>query len=86
MALREFKVRQLARLKELEDLLLSKYPDKEKRIRELIDFLILKLSNLRTYTLYDYLEQLHRASREFPEFRQVIPKSNEVEELLQEKE
>lgn len=82
MELREFKIKQIAKIKEIEDTLIRKYPDKEKRIRELVDFLVAKLSNLRTYTLYDYLERLFLASREFTEFRQMIPKTEEVEELL----
>jgi len=69
-------------LREVEDVLISKYPDKEGRIKELANYLVMKLSNLRTYTLYDYLETIYLASREFVEFKQLMPSTQEIEELL----
>lgn len=83
MTLREFKARQLVKIKELEEQLTIKYPDKEKRIEEITALLVSKLSYLRTYTLYDYLQTIYLASREFREFISLMPKEKEVEELLE---
>jgi len=84
MTLREFKVKQLTKLKELEEQLISKYPEKTQRINEITSLLVAKLSHLRTYSLYDYLETIYLASREIPEFISLMPKEKEVEELLEE--
>lgn len=82
MTLREFKVRQMVKIKELEEEIMNKYPEKRERVRNLIDILVAKLSNLRMYTLYDYVQTLHLASREFAEFKQLMPSVQEIEELL----
>ncbi|MEM3924438.1 MAG: hypothetical protein QXZ48_09165 [Zestosphaera sp.] len=84
MMLRQFKIKQLAKLKELEEQLVKQYPEKEKRVKEITALLLSKLSHLRTYTLYDYLETIYLASREFREFIELMPTTSEVEELLEE--
>lgn len=84
MMLRQFKIKQLAKLKELEEQLIKQYPEKEKRIKEITALLLSKLSHLRTYTLYDYLETIYLASREFREFISLMPTVQEVEKLLEE--
>lgn len=83
MELREFKVKQIVKLREVEEVLINKYPEKRERVRNIVDILVAKLSNLRAYTLYDYLETIYLASREFPEFKELIPSTSEVEELLE---
>jgi len=82
MKLREFKSKQLAKLMEIKKQLTEKYPEKNERIRYIVDMLVHKLYNLRVYTLTDYLHTLYLATREFAEFEQLIPSPDEVEELL----
>jgi len=81
--LREFRARQMARLLRLREELVSKYPDKEKRINEIVDLLAVKLHNLRRYTFNDYIFTLYQASKEFREFSELVPSPEEVEELLE---
>jgi hypothetical protein len=82
MELRDFKAKYLSKLLELEKELISKYPDRAERVKRVVDTLINKLYNLRTFTLSDYLYSLYVASREFPELEELIPSSREIEELL----
>ncbi|MEM3988563.1 MAG: hypothetical protein QXZ22_08230 [Sulfolobales archaeon] len=84
MTLREFKVKQIIKIKELKEELVKKYPDKEKRVEEITALLLSKLSHLRIYSLYDYLETIYLASREFPEFISLMPTVQEVNKLLEE--
>lgn len=81
--LREFRTRQLVELKELERLLLEKYPEKADRVRYIVDALAAKLGQLRRYSLFDYLFTVHLAAREFPEFEKLMPSSEEVDKLLE---
>jgi hypothetical protein len=80
--LREFKSKYLSKLLELRRELLSKYPDRSERVKHVIDTLITKLYNLRVFTLSDYLHTLYLVAKEFPELEQLIPSSQEIEELL----
>ncbi len=80
--LREFKLKQLMKIRDLKKQLLEKYPDQSKRIEDLVNMLIAKLQDLRTFTLCNYLFTLYRISREFKEFEQLIPDPQELESLL----
>ena len=82
--LREFKAVTLAKLMKLNEELKAKYPAKASRVDELTDMIVAKLTNLRSYTMSDFLFLLYAASKEFPEFRQLIPDEKTVEELLEE--
>jgi len=84
--LREFKARSLTRLIEIKRQLLEKYPDRSERVNYITDLLATKLENLRTYTLTDYIFTLYQASKEFRELEQLMPSSQEVDELLKSSE
>ena len=84
MELREFKAVTLAKLMKLSEELKAKYPEKASRIDELTDMIVAKLNNLRSYTMSDFLFLLYAASKEFPEFKQLIPEPQEVEQLMKE--
>jgi hypothetical protein len=84
--LREFKARSLTRLIEIKRQLLEKYPDRSERVNYITDLLAVKLENLRTYTLTDYIFTLYQASKEFSELEQLMPSSQEVDELLKSSE
>jgi len=72
----------MTKLLNLKKQLVEKYPDRAQRIEYITDFLITKLEHLRVYTLTVYITMLHKASREFSEFEQLIPSEHEIEELL----
>jgi hypothetical protein len=82
MELREFKTKYMAKLLELRQQLLEKYPSKRDRVEHVVDTLMTKLYNLRTFTLPDYIFTLYLASKEFKELEALIPPKEEVEELL----
>jgi hypothetical protein len=82
MKLREFKAKYMARLLNLRKQLLERYPDRVQRIEYIVDILSNKLSNLRIYTLADYLHIVRLAVKEFPEFEVLVPAEDEVEQLL----
>ena len=84
--MREFKARSLAKLVEIKRELLEKYPDRSERINYIVDLLAVKLDNLRTYTLTDYIFTLYQASKEFKELEQLIPSYQEIDELLKDGE
>jgi hypothetical protein len=80
--LREFKTKYLVKLLNLKKQLLEKYPDKAQRVEYVVDLLVTKLENLRTFTLTDYIATLYHASKEFKELEALIPAEEEVNELL----
>lgn len=82
MTLREFKAKQLVKLARLEQELRQKYPEKTKRIESLVTVLETKTMNLRIFTLADYLFSILLASKEFHEFLGLMPKEEEINELL----
>jgi hypothetical protein len=82
LTLREFKTKYLTRLLNLKKQLLERYPDRAERINYIVDLLVTKLENLRTYTLTDYIATLYHASKEFKEIEQLIPTEEEINELL----
>ena len=84
MELREFKSITLAKLMKLNEELKQKYPSKAQRIDELTDMIVAKLQNLRSYTMSDFLFLLYAASKEFPEFEELFPDPQEVEQLINE--
>jgi len=86
MKLREFKAKYLAKLLNLKKQLLEKYPDRAQRVEYVVNVLVAKLENLRVFTLTDYLSTLYHATKEFKELEELIPPSEEVEELLREGE
>jgi len=81
--LSEFKSRQLAKLFELKQKLLSAYPDRTERIEYIADLIATKAYSLRSYSLPDYIFTLHLASKEFKEFAELIPSAQEIEELFE---
>ena len=84
MELREFKAITMSKLMKLSEELKQKYPQKASRVDELVDMIVAKLNNLRSYTMSDFLFLLYAASKEFPEFKQLIPEPQEVEQLMKE--
>ena len=86
MRLSEFKSRQLVRLFELKQKLLSSYPDKAERIEYIADLIATKAYSLRSYSLPDYLFTIHLAAKEFKEFAELMPSAEEIEKLLAESE
>ena len=82
MRLAKFRAKHMAKLQELKQRLLSQYPDKKERIEYICDLLMAKLQNLRSHTLADYLFTLHLATKEFPELKELIPPTKEIEEML----
>jgi hypothetical protein len=86
MELREFKTKYLALLFKIGRELLSKYPERRERIEYIVDTIVNKLYHLRTFTLPDYLHTLYIAVKEFREFEELIPESEEIEKLLDDQE
>lgn len=82
MRLSEFRAIYLNRLMIVRENLLIKYPNMKERIEYICDVLANKLSSLRTSTLADYIHTLYLATKEFSEFKELIPSKKEVEELL----
>jgi hypothetical protein len=82
MTLREFKAKYLAKLLNLKPKLLEKHPERRDRVEHIVDLLASKLENLRAYTLPDYLFTLHLATKEFRELEELIPSTEEIQELL----
>ena len=80
--MREFKAKYMAVLLELKEELEQRYPDRAQRVEYIVDVLMSKLENLRTYTLPDYLHTVYLASKEFGEFRRMVPPKEEIEQLL----
>jgi hypothetical protein len=72
----------MSMLASLEEELVGKYPEKGERIRQIAGYLAGKLHSLRVYTLNDYLFNIYLASREFQEFTRLMPKPEEVDEVL----
>ena len=81
--LREFKAKYMAKLLNLKKQLVEKYPERAQRVEYITDILVAKLENLRVFTLTDYLATLHHATKEFKELEELIPSSQEIEELLE---
>ena len=82
--LREFKAITMSKLMKLNEELKQKYPAKASRIDELTDMIVAKLTNLRSYTMSDFLFLIYAASKEFPEFKELFPDPQEVEQLMKE--
>jgi hypothetical protein len=80
--LREFKAKYMAILLELKEELEQRYPDRTQRVEYVADILMSKLENLRTFTLADYLHTIYLVSKEFREFKRMIPSREEIEQLL----
>jgi hypothetical protein len=74
-----FRARQITKLLEIEGRLLEKYPGESDRIRFLVDRLVEKLRFLKTRSFASYVVAVYQASREFPEFRELLPKPDEIE-------
>jgi len=80
----KFKLKYMSLLMALKNELLQKYPEKADRIKYIADVLMYKLYALKSHSLADYLHTIYLASKEFEEFRKLIPPQEEVEELLKE--
>jgi hypothetical protein len=77
-----FKAHQVALLMDLKKKLTEKYPDKKQRIEALTHLLLIKLEDLRTYTLSNYMLTLAHATKEFQEFEEIMPSPQQIEELI----
>lgn len=84
MKVREFKSLQIVKIHEIERKLKEKYPEKASRVDEIVTHLLSKVYDLRVFTLSDYLFTIMLASREFSEFRELMPSEETVKELLKE--
>jgi uncharacterized protein YdhG (YjbR/CyaY superfamily) len=84
MRLSDFRAKYMARLLALRRELEQKYPERRERIEYITDVLANKLSNLRSHTIADYLFTAYLATKEFPEFHELIPPTKEIEEILDE--
>jgi hypothetical protein len=81
--LREFKVRYLTKLLNMKRQLIEKYPERKERAEYIVDVLVAKLEQLRTFTLPDYLATLYSATKEFPELEALVPTEQEIQELYE---
>jgi hypothetical protein len=81
--LAKFKVKYMTLINALKTELLQKYPDKAERIKYIVDTLMNKLYTLKGRSLPDFIHTLYLASKEFPEFERLIPKSEELDELIE---
>ena len=84
MRLREFKAKYIVILLNLKRQLIEKHPDRRDRVEYVLDRLALKLKNLRTFTLSDYIASLYDALKEFPELQPLVPSEQEINSLLAE--
>ena len=82
MRLREFKAKYIVILLNMKKQLAEKYPDKNEKIEFIVDRLMTKLRNLRTFTLSDYVAALYDAAKEFPELYALVPSEQEISVLL----
>jgi hypothetical protein len=82
MRLSDFRALYLSKLMACKESLLAKYPDRRDRIEYICDVLANKLNNLRTSTLADYIRTLYLATKEFPEFKELIPTVKDVQQIL----
>jgi len=83
MELSHFRALQAAKLVELKRKLTAAYPDAKQRVEHIVSLLIAKLEYLRTTTLADYLLTVSLASREFPEFEELMPDVETVKSLFE---
>jgi len=82
MKLAKFRAKYMAKLQELKQRLLVSHPERKERIEYICDLLMSKLQNLRTHTVADYIFTIHLATKEFPELKELIPPTKEIEEIL----
>lgn len=83
MKIREYKIRNLALLAQLQDKLPQKYGSE---IEDIMERLIVKTHGLRIYTLGDYIVTVMHLSKKYPELKVLLPSAKQVEGLLKEKE
>ena len=85
-----FVAQAFAKLFEVKNELLQKYPDRSERIEFICKLLTVKLNNLGDslnihmllHTLYDYVSTLYHATKEFRELEELAPKPEVIESLL----
>jgi hypothetical protein len=82
--LSKIKAKYMSMLMQLKNELLQKYPDKADRIEYIVETLMHKLYALKSHSLTDYIHTVYLASKEFPEFSKMMPKEEEIEEILEE--
>jgi DNA gyrase/topoisomerase IV subunit A len=80
--LREFRAKYASKLTEIKKKLIEKYPNKREQIENIADLIMTKLKRLRRYDIADYIFTLHDASKQFKEFEELIPPSEEIDSLL----
>jgi len=83
MKFAKFKTKYIVALNELKKELLSKYPDKAKRVERIVDTLVHKAYTLKRHSLVDFIHTLHLACREFEELCKLMPSPKEVDELFE---
>lgn len=77
-----FKAKTMAKLVNLERELKEKYADRQERIDYIVSLLMAKLSTLQPFGLPDFIFTIYLASKEFPEFKELMPSLEEMEELM----
>lgn len=79
-----FRNKQLLKLIELRKKLLEKYNSEQhvKRIDYLFELLTMKLQYLNEESLLDYIRLIILCSKEYEEFKELIPSSEELDNLL----
>jgi hypothetical protein len=82
--LAKLKTKYMSMLLSLRNELLQKYPEKVDRVEYIVDTLMHKLYALKSHSLTDYIHTVYLASKEFPEFSKMMPKEEEIEEILKE--
>jgi len=82
----KFKLKYMSLLLSLKQELVQKYPNKVDRIELIVDTLMDKLHALKSHSFVDYMFTVYLASKEFAEFRKLIPTQEEVDEVLEEED
>jgi hypothetical protein len=78
-----FKAKYLAQLMKLRKELKQKYPEKDKRVEEIVFEIAPRLTNLRKHMLTDYLFTITLTCREFKEFCSLVPSEEEVKKIFE---
>jgi hypothetical protein len=78
----EFKSKQLLRLKQLEQRLIEKYPEKKERIESVVNDLAYYINYiLRRDRVANYIHKILEYSREFPELVELVSEQ-EISQVL----
>ena len=81
----DFKNKQLAKIMKIRSILLEKHKNNTitiNRIEYLVTLLLNKLQYLNEYNLLDYIRLIHLITKEYPEFNELMPTYEEIDNLL----